>query len=108
MSRRPRARAADGPPEDMTPEPAAPPPVLLTRHTYTSITNKIAGIVLHEGTGRVWLLAFGIGLALFGMLGVAITVLLYVGIGIWGVNIPVAWGFAIVNFVWWIGIGHAG
>ena len=30
------------------------------------------------------------------------------GIGIWGVNIPVGWGFAIVNFVWWIGIGHAG
>ena len=38
----------------MTPEPAAPPPVLLTPHTYTSITNKIAGIVLREGTGRVW------------------------------------------------------
>src|SRR5205085_10095471 len=36
------------------------------------------------------------------------TVLLYAGIGIWGVNIPVAWGFAIANFVWWIGIGHAG
>ena len=30
------------------------------------------------------------------------------GVGVWGVNIPVAWGFAIVNFVWWIGIGHAG
>ena len=30
------------------------------------------------------------------------------GIGIWGVNIPVGWGFAIINFVWWIGIGHAG
>ena len=30
------------------------------------------------------------------------------GVGIWGINVPVAWGFAIVNFVWWIGIGHAG
>ena len=38
----------------------------------------------------------------------AVTVLLLRGIGVWGVNIPVAWGFAIVNFVWWIGIGHAG
>src|SRR5215467_3782461 len=92
----------------MTPESAPPPPVLLTRHTYTSITDKISGIVLREGTGRAWLLVFALGLALFGMLGVAITVLLYAGIGIWGVNIPVAWGFAITNFVWWIGVGHAG
>ncbi len=38
----------------------------------------------------------------------SIVYLLVVGVGIWGINIPVAWGFAIVNFVWWIGIGHAG
>ena len=38
----------------------------------------------------------------------AITNLLFRGIGIWGINIPVGWGFAIINFVWWIGIGHAG
>src|SRR5213075_2035979 len=38
----------------------------------------------------------------------SITYLLVEGVGIWGINIPVAWGFAIVNFVWWIGIGHAG
>jgi Ni/Fe-hydrogenase subunit HybB-like protein len=38
----------------------------------------------------------------------AIVYLLAVGVGIWGINIPVAWGFAITNFVWWIGIGHAG
>src|SRR5205085_1717846 len=42
------------------------------------------------------------------LLLVAVTYLFAAGIGIWGVNIPVAWGFAIVNFVWWIGIGHAG
>src|SRR5437764_339890 len=38
----------------------------------------------------------------------AIGYLLVVGVGIWGINVPVAWGFAIVNLVWWIGIGHAG
>src|SRR5207302_7170968 len=38
----------------------------------------------------------------------AVGYLLVKGVGIWGINIPVAWGFAIVNFVWWIGIGHAG
>ena len=39
---------------------------------------------------------------------IAATYLLFKGAGIWGINIPVGWGFAIVNFVWWIGIGHAG
>ena len=42
------------------------------------------------------------------MLLFAVTYLLVKGVGIWGINIPVAWGFAIINFVWWIGIGHAG
>ena len=42
------------------------------------------------------------------LLGIAVTWLFYMGVGIWGINVPVAWGFAIVNFVWWIGIGHAG
>jgi Ni/Fe-hydrogenase subunit HybB-like protein len=96
----------------MTPEaarqPEAPPPVLGAPHTYASITNKIAGIVLRQGTGRAWLLGFALAGGLFAMLAIAITALLYAGIGIWGVNIPIAWGFAIANFVWWIGIGHAG
>jgi hypothetical protein len=38
----------------------------------------------------------------------SLAVLFTVGVGIWGINIPVAWGFDIINFVWWIGIGHAG
>src|SRR5207249_1873974 len=90
------------------PSGSAPPPVIGAPHTYTSITDKIAGIVLARGARRGWLLGFAIGLGLFTLLVVAVTALLSVGIGIWGVNIPVAWGFAIANFVWWIGIGHAG
>jgi Ni/Fe-hydrogenase subunit HybB-like protein len=89
-------------------DPAAPPPVLAAPHTYTTITDKISDIVLREGTGRGWLLGFGIAFALFALLMIAVIALLYAGIGIWGVNIPIAWGFAIANFVWWIGIGHAG
>src|SRR5690242_10227923 len=87
---------------------AAAPPVVAAPHTYTTITDKIAGIVLRRGATRGWLLGLAVALALLGMFVVAITVLLYVGIGVWGVDIPVAWGFAITNFVWWIGIGHAG
>ena len=42
------------------------------------------------------------------MLNFGVTVLMAVGVGVLGINIPVGWGFAITNFVWWIGIGHAG
>src|SRR6478735_4836858 len=55
-----------------------------------------------------WFIVMSIGLMIMGMMGMAITYLLLKGTGIWGINIPVGWGFAIINFVWWIGIGHAG
>src|SRR5205823_4302059 len=57
---------------------------------------------------RGWYVGFALTFALVMVLFYAIGYLFVAGIGIWGVNIPVAWGFAIVNFVWWIGIGHAG
>jgi molybdopterin-containing oxidoreductase family membrane subunit len=53
-------------------------------------------------------MGLGLAFALLMLLLLTTANLLTVGIGIWGVNVPVAWGFAIVNFVWWIGIGHAG
>src|SRR5467141_3550657 len=77
-------------------------------HTYATITDKISSIVLTRKTPLGWLFGFGVGFVLVMLLLVSIAYLLAVGIGIWGVNVPVAWGFAIVNFVWWIGIGHAG
>ncbi|HEV2493136.1 MAG TPA: NrfD/PsrC family molybdoenzyme membrane anchor subunit [Terriglobia bacterium] len=83
-------------------------PFLGPGYTIGSVSDKISSIVLTRGTRRGWWLGFAIAFALFMMLNYAIAELLAVGVGIWGVNIPVAWGFAIVNFVWWIGIGHAG
>src|SRR5262249_15132429 len=59
-------------------------------------------------TPRGWFVGFMIAFAVMMGLFYAIAYLLIAGIGIWGVNIPVGWGFAIINFVWWIGIGHAG
>jgi len=82
--------------------------VIQPGHTFASVTDKISSIVLSRRTPRFWVVGFGIGFALtLGML-YAIGVLFFRGIGVWGVNQPVGWGFAIVNFVWWIGIGHAG
>jgi Ni/Fe-hydrogenase subunit HybB-like protein len=84
------------------------PLVMLPGHTYASVGDKISAIVLSRRTPLGWFLAFGFGMFLVSILGLAIAYLLYRGVGIWGINIPVAWGFAIINFVWWIGIGHAG
>ena len=77
-------------------------------HTYATVADKISAIVL---TGRVpagWWIGMGISFLLVMVLFYSIAYLLAEGTGIWGINVPVAWGFAIINFVWWIGIGHAG
>src|SRR4029077_20071709 len=83
-------------------------PVLEPGHTLATVTDKISSIVLGRGTTKGWMIGFAIALALLMMFNVAVTYLLIKGVGIWGIKIPVGWGFAIVNFVWWIGIGHAG
>jgi molybdopterin-containing oxidoreductase family membrane subunit len=59
-------------------------------------------------TSRGWWLLFGLSLLGTIVLAVTVTYTVARGIGVWGNNIPVAWAYAITNFVWWIGIGHAG
>jgi Ni/Fe-hydrogenase subunit HybB-like protein len=77
-------------------------------HTYASVTDKISSVVLTRPLGIGWLLGFGFLFSIVMVLNLAIGWLFMKGVGIWGINIPIGWGFAIVNFVWWIGIGHAG
>jgi molybdopterin-containing oxidoreductase family membrane subunit len=84
------------------------PPVLGPGHTYASVTGKIADAVLTVRTPLGWFVGFGVGFVLLQLLLVSSAYLLYYGVGVWGINIPIGWGFAIINFVWWIGIGHAG
>jgi molybdopterin-containing oxidoreductase family membrane subunit len=83
-------------------------PLIGPGHTLKSVTDKISYIVLQRETPLGWWIGFGITGAMTAMLGVSIIKLVVSGIGVWGVNQPVGWGFAIINFVWWIGIGHAG
>jgi Ni/Fe-hydrogenase subunit HybB-like protein len=64
--------------------------------------------MLGRGTSKGWDVGFAIAFSLLMLLNFTVGYLLVKGVGIWGINIPVGWGFAIVNFVWWIGIGHAG
>jgi molybdopterin-containing oxidoreductase family membrane subunit len=76
--------------------------------TSEEINRQITGLVLERPVHRGWLLGLAVSFLVLNLLFVCIGWLLLRGVGIWGINIPVAWGFAITNFVWWIGIGHAG
>lgn len=85
-------------------------PILQPGHDYNTVTEKISAIPLTQPkkTPRGWLAGFTV--AFFGVMVFlyAVTWLFARGVGIWGVNQPVGWGIDILNFVWWIGIGHAG
>lgn len=83
-------------------------PVLAPGHSYGSITDKISSIVLTKGLSRGWLFGLAISFLLVQVFLVSVVYLIARGVGIWGINVPVGWGFAIVIFVWWVGIGHAG
>ncbi len=77
-------------------------------HTLSGVTDKISSIVLTRRTPTGWYFGFAVGFSLVLLLFYSLGLLLVKGTGIWGINAPVGWGFAIINFVWWIGIGHAG
>jgi len=94
-------------PSDKLAEQMASVPLIDPGYDYGSVTDKISHIVLKRPP-KWWILGFAGAFALVMLLFYAITYLLLVGVGIWGLRIPVGWGFAIINFVWWIGIGHAG
>jgi Ni/Fe-hydrogenase subunit HybB-like protein len=105
--------ATKGPMQDPILDPQIDPrtgefAVIAPGHNFKSVTQKIAGIVLTSNTPLGWffglMVAGGVAMGLV----VGCTWLFLKGVGIWGVTIPGAWGFAIINFVWWIGIGHAG
>jgi len=83
------------------------PPVLVGRPSDRQLTEDIFQPVWAR-TRRGWLTLLTIAAGLTGILFIAIGYTFAVGVGAWGNNIPVAWAFGIINFVWWIGIGHAG
>ncbi len=82
-------------------------PLIEGNPTFNTITEHISSITERKST-KIWflllLLSASLAMVLFGMIGY----LFWEGTGIWGINVPVGWGFAIINFVFWVGIGHAG
>ncbi|MHB1844194.1 MAG: NrfD/PsrC family molybdoenzyme membrane anchor subunit [Deltaproteobacteria bacterium] len=90
-----------------TQDPLERHPVLELRLDDAGINERLFRYV-QEPPGKAWWVMFGLSLALTGLLGVAAFVTFGWGVGTWGVQVPVGWAFAITEFVWWIGIGHAG
>src|SRR5438067_3216764 len=87
---------------------AGTPPVIAPGHTFGTVTDKISAIVLTRRTPLGWYAGFLLAGSFAFLLLVSLTYLVTKGIGAWGNNVPVGWAFDITNFVWWIGIGHAG
>lgn len=81
---------------------------MLGHDNFTTVTDEICRVNEDPKPPAAWYITLAISLALFGMLGAMVLYLLATGVGVWGNNHPVMWGFPIVNFVFWVGIGHAG
>lgn len=91
-------------------DPLRRAPLVTGRASFSSVTDsvcRIAEMTIRE-TPRVWYVAFAISVVFTAILAAMVAYLIVVGTGVWGLLIPVAWGYAIVNFVFWVGIGHAG
>jgi Ni/Fe-hydrogenase subunit HybB-like protein len=95
-------------PEDQVLERTENREVIAPGYTFATVTDQIAAVVMTKHTPAFWFLWFAIGFFLLQGLLASAVLLLWKGVGIWGIRMPVMWGFAITNFVWWIGIGHAG
>jgi molybdopterin-containing oxidoreductase family membrane subunit len=86
----------------------APKEIIAPGYTFGTVTDKIATVVLTKKTPLFWMASFSVGVVLLFIFLLSVGLLFAKGTGIWGIRTPVMWGFAITNFVWWIGIGHAG
>src|SRR5713226_7589489 len=96
------------PPQPTLPADQSPYPVIAPGYTYETVEKQIGDIVIARPFTIGWIVGFLGAATLLLLLLFAIVYLFLRGVGIWGINIPIGWGFAIINFVWWIGIGHAG
>jgi Ni/Fe-hydrogenase subunit HybB-like protein len=83
-------------------------PIMEPGQDLGSIGSTVADQVLHPGLRPWWLGGFALATAFACVFVLAVEWLFVAGVGIWGIDIPVAWGFAIANYVWWIGIASGG
>ncbi len=99
-----RAELADNTGDD----PTRRAPLVLGGTDLAGVTETVCRIAEQPRTPRAWWLAFGASVSVTGLLGLMVAYLLARGTGVWGLNVPVGWAWDITNFVFWVGIGHAG
>ena len=85
-----------------------PPPLVEGDRSFGDVTESVCAVVEAPKPPKVWYVSLAIAVGVTGMLFALIGYLFWTGVGVWGNNVPVAWGWPIVNFVFWVGIGHAG
>lgn len=83
-------------------------PLILGGYDNAGVTEAVCGVIERPKPPKAWYVCMALALGMLSLLGVLLPYLIFTGIGTWGVNNPVGWGYAIVNFVFWVGIGHAG
>ena len=95
-------------PSSITVDEAIYGPVIGPEQDFASVSERVSDLVLQQQTPLWWYMGAGISMAFFVLFVIACTWTFAAGVGIWGVNIPVAWGLALSNYVWWIGIASGG
>lgn len=84
------------------------PDILPIGQSIGGVSEQLTGIPLHFPARRRWWIAMAVASMLLMLFLISVIALFTRGVGIWGINVPVTWAFAIHNYVWWLGIGHAG
>jgi Ni/Fe-hydrogenase subunit HybB-like protein len=92
----------------VTSELTADAPVVAPDVTLASLSEQVSSRVLTDRAPRWWWVGFGVSFTLFTLLVIQMAWLFINGIGVWGVEIPVAWGLAISEYVWWIALASGG
>src|SRR6266404_281575 len=82
--------------------------IIAPGYTFASVTDQIATVVLTKHTPLFWFATFSVAMGLLLLFMLAVGQLFAFGTGVWGLRSPTFWAWDITNFVWWIGIGHAG
>jgi len=95
-------------PDNTIEDPSNRPKLILNHTDFGSVTTDILRANESPKPPKSWYFALAVSFTMMSMLGLMIGYLLLTGVGVWGNNNPVAWGYPIVNFVFWVGIGHAG
>ncbi len=93
--------------DNTTDDPTNLAHLVVGENDFASVTNAVCGVV-ENPMPKMWWAAFLTALGLTSVMTAMIAYLIFTGVGVWGLNAPVGWGWAIVNFVFWVGIGHAG